>query len=258
MLTASLRALQRAAALQGAPASAAASGIASTLPGLAAALQRLTLQQPSWAAAQAGGQRSFAAAAAAGGGSGGEVGGSHQQQEQQGAAQLRSESGQLTFADADEALEAWGQAMDQGALQSCLAHLARELACAAGATRGLHLWPRQLRSGSGWLAGTTRNALRLAACTAALPAQAAIFAWLCAQVPCVNACVFCVPQATGPRHGTFSRACCRCAAASWWWWWWSAAAAAAASAAGRCCCWVVDAEPTCCPRLMTCRRAVTS
>lgn len=110
MLTASLRALQRAAALQGAPASAAASGIASTLPGLAAALQRLALQQPSWAAAQAGGQRSFAAAAADGGSSG-EAG---QQQQQQGAAQLRSESGQLTFADADEALEAWGQAMDQG------------------------------------------------------------------------------------------------------------------------------------------------
>lgn len=114
MLTASLRALQRAAALQGAPASAAASGIASTLPGLAAALQRLALQQPSWAAAQAGGQRSFAAAAADGGSSG-EAG---QQQQQQGAAQLRSESGQLTFADADEALEAWGQAMDQGALRS--------------------------------------------------------------------------------------------------------------------------------------------
>ncbi len=113
MLAASLRALQRAAALQATPASAAAS----TLPGLAAALQRLSLQQPSWAAAQAGGQRPYAAAAADGG-SGGEAGGSSQQQEgqeQQAASQLRSESGQLTFADADQALEAWGKAMDEGA-----------------------------------------------------------------------------------------------------------------------------------------------
>lgn len=116
MLAASLRALQRAAALQATPASAAASEIA-TLPGLAAALQRLTVQQPSWAAGQAGGQRHFAAAAADGS-SGGEGSSSSEQQavqEAQGAGQLRSESGQLAFADAEEALEAWGTAMDQGA-----------------------------------------------------------------------------------------------------------------------------------------------
>ncbi|PRW05792.1 cytosolic phosphoglucose isomerase isoform A [Chlorella sorokiniana] len=98
------------------PALPSPSGIASSLPGLAAALQRLTVQQPSWEAAQAGGQRSFAAAAAGGSGSS-EDGGIGQQQagqEPQGADQLRSETGQHAFANAEEALEAWGKAMDQG------------------------------------------------------------------------------------------------------------------------------------------------
>lgn len=114
------RALQRAAALQlQATCSAASSGVASAgaLPALAAAMQRLAVQQTSWSAALLGGARQFAA----GGGSGeqppaaaaastvaGEV------ESEEGPAQLHSESGRLQFEDSDQALEAWGQAMDEG------------------------------------------------------------------------------------------------------------------------------------------------
>lgn len=143
MLAAGLRALQRAAALQAAPASAAGSGLAGSLPGLAAALQRLTLQQPSWAAAQAGEQRHFAAAASGGSGDG-QAGSSEAAgaaDEPQGGIQLRSESGQLTFAGADQALEAWGRAMDEGAPGWRV--------CVAVHVAGLHVGPG-CRCRGGW------------------------------------------------------------------------------------------------------------
>lgn len=120
MLRHSLRALQRLSALQQAACSAAnaiGGGAGQALPSLAAALQRLALQQPSWAA---GGARHYAA-----GGGGGEApppataaaGADDAQEEEEeahGPLVLQSESGALTFADADEALEEWGKAMDEG------------------------------------------------------------------------------------------------------------------------------------------------
>lgn len=126
MLRSSLRSLQR-AALQLQQACSASAGIAAApgepLPSLAAALQRLALQQqPSWAA---GSSRQFATAA--GGGDGGEQGpaaagdGSAQPpagqpaEDGSSAGPFVSESGRLEFQQYEEALEAWGQAMDEGA-----------------------------------------------------------------------------------------------------------------------------------------------
>ena len=130
MLRNTLSALRRATALQACLASeglaAAASG---GLPAFAAAMQRAAAQQPSWAAAaQLPSCRRFAAAAAAGGGGGG--GGKQppaagdggegyeadEDEEGTGAPMvLASESGRLQFGDVEEALEAWGKAMDEGA-----------------------------------------------------------------------------------------------------------------------------------------------
>ena len=98
---------------------------------LAVALQRLQLQQPSWAAtpAQLGGARQFAAGSSGGSGGGEQppaaaaTTSSGRDSSEGGLppaavavpeGQLSSESGALTFPDADAALEAWGKAMDDG------------------------------------------------------------------------------------------------------------------------------------------------
>jgi hypothetical protein len=135
MLRNSLRLLQRVAAQQLQQGACASGGLAAAgggpLSALAVALQRLQLQQPSWAAtpAQLGGARQFAAGSSGGSGGGEQppaavatTSSGHDSSEgglppaaaaaHEG--QLSSESGALTFPDADAALEAWGKAMDDG------------------------------------------------------------------------------------------------------------------------------------------------
>ena len=117
MLRIGMRALQRAAALQlqqgACSASSAGSGL---LSALAAAMQRLQgPQHTSWASSQHNGSRQFAAAVGGGGASSGGGGSSGGREDALMSPMLASESGRLQFSDPDEALEAWGKAMDEGA-----------------------------------------------------------------------------------------------------------------------------------------------
>lgn len=135
MLRCSLRYLQR-AALQWQQACSASAGIAAAqgeaLP-LAAAMQRLALhQEPSWAA---GGSRGFSAAAGGGGEQTPAAAGdgsaqppaAPQGEGRSSAAAFVSESGRLEFQDYEEALEAWGKAMDDGAAAASGCFFARQL-----------------------------------------------------------------------------------------------------------------------------------
>lgn len=123
-----LRALQRAALqLQAQAACSTASGglagaagsPASALGGaLACAMQRLHLQPTSLAAAQlGGGVRQYAAAAGGGGGDEqppAQEGGSSELTDAGRPEVLATASGRVEFKDGEEALEAWGKAMDDG------------------------------------------------------------------------------------------------------------------------------------------------